>query len=446
MIFAITDIETTGSYAAANGITEIAVVLTDGTKIIDEFQTLLRPEHPIPAFITELTGITNEMVADAPRFEEIAQELYSWFEEAVFVAHNVGFDYAFIKKSFEEYGLRFTPKRLCTVRLSRKILPGHNSYSLGRICEDLGIVNKAAHRAMGDTMATVQLFHHLVAKDQGGIIDKMIKHGSSDQWLPPSLSASTFDHLPEKPGVYYFLNKEGRYLYIGMSVNVKKRIRQHFGGKMDSSRRQEFLRDITDIHVTETGSELIARLLEDAEIRQHWPPHNRAQKRPKSRYGIVEYMDREGYKRLSIEKLKASTSAIEVWHSPSAARERLFAMAREFEIHLSLCSLPGAMGEIPSVQEHNEKVLALKTSITQRRNAVTIIEDRGRTSQENSFIFMEGDSLVGYGYFDQHEAIDNLASIRDRIIRLPESEMTASIISHHRPTSKVWHIDLSEEG
>jgi len=190
--FAVTDIETTGAFAAGNSITEIAVVLTDGVNVVDSYSTFVKPEKPIPPFITHLTGITNEMVEHAPVFADIVDDLESFTSEAVFVAHNVGFDYSFIKKHFEMLDLRFNRNKLCTVRLARAISPGLTSYSLANLCRHFDIQNTAPHRAMGDTMATVELFHLLVKMDKEGHIAKTLKKGSGEQWLPPHLLAETF--------------------------------------------------------------------------------------------------------------------------------------------------------------------------------------------------------------------------------------------------------------
>ncbi|MDP4665468.1 MAG: 3'-5' exonuclease, partial [Flavobacteriaceae bacterium] len=204
MIFAVTDIETTGSHASGNSITEIAIVLTDGKNELDRFETLLRPDHPIPYHITTLTGIDNEMVADAPLFEEVADEIESFLAEGIFVAHNVGFDYSFIKKQFEEIGRSWNPTRLCTVRLTRKLVPGLSSYSLGNLCRHFGIQNNSAHRAMSDTLATVELLHHLVSIDKEGYIQIQAQKNSPNSWLPNKVKETDYESLSEGPGVYYF--------------------------------------------------------------------------------------------------------------------------------------------------------------------------------------------------------------------------------------------------
>ena len=157
-LFAVVDIESTGSVANQDKITEIAVVITDGEKEIDRFETLVNPQQPITPFVVKLTGITNEMVKDAPLFEEVAPGLFQLLKGKVFVAHNVNFDYKFIKQAFFECGISFDEKRLCTVRLSREIIPGMPSYNLGKLTRSLGIGLNRAHRAMPDTEATAELF------------------------------------------------------------------------------------------------------------------------------------------------------------------------------------------------------------------------------------------------------------------------------------------------
>jgi len=174
-MYAIVDIETTGSYAAANGITEIAIVVFDGKQILQRFETLINPLQHIPSYIQAMTGITNEMVAEAPEFETVAEEIFELLKDKVFVAHNVHFDYSFIHSQLHHCGYELNAAKLCTVRLSRKLLPGHQSYSLGKLCTALGIPHIHSHRAGGDTDATVMLFQLLLQKDKDGHIEKKFK-------------------------------------------------------------------------------------------------------------------------------------------------------------------------------------------------------------------------------------------------------------------------------
>jgi len=167
-MYSIIDIETTGGSPRTEKITEIAVLIHDGIKVTNEFASLVNPEKEIPPFITGITGITNEMVSEAPKFYEIARKIVELTNNRIFVAHNASFDYGFIREEFRQLGYVFNRDKLCTVRLSRKIIPGLRSYSLGNLCSELNIRIENRHRARGDAMATVRLFEMLLALDTDG--------------------------------------------------------------------------------------------------------------------------------------------------------------------------------------------------------------------------------------------------------------------------------------
>src|SRR5690606_29800639 len=181
-MYTIIDVETTGQ---GNKITEIAVLKYDGNQVIDEFTSLVNPESYIPDYITALTGIDNFMVANAPMFSEIANQIIGITEGTVFVAHNVNFDYNVIRNEFKTIGIDFTRKKLCTVRLSRKLIPGHKSYSLGRICQALAIDINGRHRARGDAEATVILFEKLLQTPGAEtVFNDFLKKSSKEATLP----------------------------------------------------------------------------------------------------------------------------------------------------------------------------------------------------------------------------------------------------------------------
>ncbi|MGK2861271.1 MAG: 3'-5' exonuclease, partial [Chitinophagaceae bacterium] len=192
MNYAIVDIETTGGFAATNGITEISIHIFDGQKVTEIYETLVNPCQPIPYYIQSMTGITNEMVKGAPLFQEVAEKIYSLLHDKIFVAHNVNFDYSFIKSHLSASQLNLQCKKLCTVRLSRKIFPGLSSYSLGNLCHSLGIRIHDRHRAGGDTQATVTLFQLLLNRDKEKIIEKSLLKNSKEQILPPHVSKEDF--------------------------------------------------------------------------------------------------------------------------------------------------------------------------------------------------------------------------------------------------------------
>ena len=223
-MYAIVDIETTGGHPTQNRITELSIYVHDGQQVVSHFETLVNPEIPIPPYIQAFTGITNDMVATAPSFQEIAEQVYTILQGNIFIAHNVNFDHSFIKNQLAEVGFELNVKKLCTVRLSRKIVPGHRSYSLGNICSSLGIHLQNRHRAGGDALATVKLFEHLLANDTEKQIEESLKRGSKEQQLPPNVSKADFEKLPKAPGVYYFVNENGLAVYVGKAKNIRSRV------------------------------------------------------------------------------------------------------------------------------------------------------------------------------------------------------------------------------
>ncbi len=243
-LYAIADIETTGSYARGCRITELAIYIHNGQKIIDHFHSLVNPAQEIPYYIQSLTGIDPHMVAQAPLFEDIAQQVYHLLEGKVFVAHNVNFDYSFLHHQLKECGYHWSASRLCTVRLSRKVFQNLPSYSLGRLCQSLKIPLNDRHRAAGDARATVQLFEMILASDQEHILAEASLLKSKDQRLPCNIPLEQFERLPQTPGVYMFRNKAGKLLYVGKALNIQKRVNSHFTGNNSGRRRQLFLREI----------------------------------------------------------------------------------------------------------------------------------------------------------------------------------------------------------
>ncbi|SFO36775.1 DNA polymerase-3 subunit epsilon [Paenimyroides ummariense] len=222
MEYAVVDIETTGGNAGGSRITEIAVLIHNGKEVIERWETLVNPQQHIPLYITALTGISNEMVYEAPLFQDIAKELLELLSNRIFVAHNVNFDYSFVRHQLEDAGYKWTAPKLCTVRAARKIKPGLPSYSLGNLCRSLDISLENRHRAGGDADATAVLLSLLI-NDGALEIQKMIKKTAPDQRLPPNLPPEDFQNLPEKPGVYYFYNAQKKVVYVGKAVNLKKK-------------------------------------------------------------------------------------------------------------------------------------------------------------------------------------------------------------------------------
>lgn len=360
-MFAIVDIETTGGNAATSGITEIAVALHNGQQVTDWFHTLVNPQQSIPRYITALTGITNDMVAHAPVFEEVAPQLLPYLEGNTFVAHNVNFDYSFVAHALQQCGYRWAAKKLCTVRYARKVFPGQPSYSLGRLCAALGIPINNRHRATGDVAATVQLFNKILLADEGQQqLQAMLKGRNPETYLPMNLPLEQVEALPYSPGVYYFYDQAGKLLYIGKARNLKYRVKCHFTNNATNQRKQDFIRKIYKLSFTPCATEMMAIVLEELEIKKHWPPYNRSQKQRSQLYALYTITDQRGYLRLAVEKFKHSMPAILCLHQQKDCYE----WGRKLLQIQGLCEpLLFAQGKVPphvilpDVQQHNDQLL-----------------------------------------------------------------------------------------
>lgn len=427
MEYAIVDIETTGGYAAGGHITEIAIRIFDGRKVTDQFDSLIRPERNIPLYITALTGIDNDMVYDSPLFEEMAEEVLALLQGRIFVAHNVNFDYSFLKYHLEEAGYKYTAQKLCTVRMARKIKPGLRSYSLGPLCGSLAIPLENRHRAGGDADATVILFKKLLEWDIHGATAAMLKKGSKEQQLPPNLPKAHFEALPEKPGVYYFRDAKDKVLYVGKAKNIRKRVAQHFTGHNPHPKRQNFMREVYAVDFELCGTELMAFILECLEIKRIWPKYNRALKKYEPKFGLFSYEDLLGYKRLFIGKYNKSLLPIQVFTTRETGINKLYDLVRRFGLCASLCRLGSceicdmmdkrtdllcSANEPPEV--YNGKVDQALSYLKEDMPGFYIM-DKGRNKNEKSCIWVEQGNFYGMGYIDNSEDIRAPEDIKDRL-------------------------------
>ena len=405
MIYTVIDIETTGG-SHGNRITEIAAVKTDGLRILDSYETLVNPEIFIPKSITLLTGITNAMVQRAPLFEDIADDLVAFLDNTVFVAHNVTFDYGIVKNHFEDLGYTFNKKKLCTVRLARTVLPGHASYSLGKLCTDLGIKNHSRHRAMGDAKATVELFHHIITQDKDDFIFLSLNQLSGEASLPPNLPKEEFEKLPETAGVYYLLGEDLKILYVGKAKEIKKRISTHF---TESSRKKaELLRKIYHVSYQETGNELVALLLESDEIKKHYPPYNKAQKHKSNDYHVCYYEGQDGVLRVDVFLQKFAKNSIQSFSSMVMAKDHLYKLVENtklcpkytgLERTKETCYLGSACAlcsGTETMEEYNQKVMAATQTLQNKRNVYIV--GPGRTREEKSVVRLVDGDYTGFGF------------------------------------------------
>lgn len=455
-MYAIVDIETTGGFAGRNKITEVAIYIYDGEKVVDSYTTLVNPEQQIPDYITGLTGIDQQMVDTAPTFKEVAEKIHFLLENKVFVAHNVHFDYSFIKRELETHGFRISPKKVCTVRLSREILPGFKSYGLGKLCEQLGIQIKNRHRAGGDAEATTVLFGMLLKKNPA-FVEFSIKRTSGETKLPPNLPKEEFEDLPEQAGVYYFIDAHGEIIYVGKAKNIKKRITSHFSGTSKNRRNQYIRNEIHHIDYELTGTELVALLLESSEIKRLWPKYNRAQKFKPNQWAIYSYEDREGYLRFNISKLTKGIQPQATFYSHVDAWQFLIEKVKDFDLCPKLCGIQksngacfdyqydnckGACDNKETVFDYNGRLKEAMEAFSPAERSYAIL-GAGRHEEEQSVILVEKGTYHGFGFYESQFSFSGIEEIKNVITHYKSTAEIEQYIQTYinSPTGKIVELD-----
>lgn len=451
-MYAIIDVETTGTGASYGKITEIAIVLHNGVEVTETFTTLINPECNIPYNITRLTGITNDMVASAPKFYEVAKKIIELTAGKIFVAHNAMFDYSFIKEEFKRLGYDFKRKTICTVKLGRKLLPGHRSYSLGNICADLEILITDRHRAIGDALATAKLFEIIL--NQNNLLESsLFTHQTY------TLSNEKIGSIPGKTGVYYFYDSQNTIIYIGKSNDIHQRVLTHLNNSQ--TKKAIEMRDrIADVSWEETGSELVALLLESSEIKKHKPLYNRSQRRSAFNFGLFSFEDADGYIHLNISKIEGDDIPLTTFHFHQEGLDYLHNLAEKYALCKKLCHLDNSTAACFNIQLHDCRGacsgrenaesynLRVNKSISslQYRSRNFFIIDKGRTINEKAIIKIANGRFVGFGFIGIDDASDNLELLHDCIQKYIDNRDTHTIIKGYLNRSKSLKIiELNQE-
>ncbi|MBJ2174344.1 GIY-YIG nuclease family protein [Aureibaculum sp. A20] len=441
--FSIVDVETTGGVRVGR-MTEICIITVINMEIVDVYQSLINPETPIPTYITALTGISDEMVYDAPKFHEIAEIIEMKMRDSIFVAHNVNFDFGFLKKEFEIVGEKFLKEKLCTVRLSRKLIPGLPSYSLSKLCRSVGIELNGAHRAEADTRATTILFLNLLkldSKSEYEVLNKHLGKSSVQTALPANLPIKDFEKLPSTPGVYIFKDLGGKIIYVGKDKNIKKKVLAHF-----YSKSQKIINICNETHALDfekTGNELSALLLEADYISQYTPKFNQTQKKPTSVYQIISYENQLGVLQLALHKGKVSNTSVETLFSTSIATETLTKLCEKFNLCPKYCSLQvtngscshskiknclGICSQQEDVDSYNERVKQALYKVQNEQKSYAIVE-KGRTSSETCVILIENGEYKGFGFIDNENVIEHFEGFKDYVKHYNNNFFTSKIVS-----------------
>ena len=452
-MYAVLDIETTGGKYNEEGITEIAIYKFDGEKIVDQFISLVNPEREIQPFVVNLTGINSKMLRNAPKFYEIAKRIVEITEGCILVAHNAKFDYRILKTEFKRLGYKYTRKTLCTVELSKQLIPDQDSYSLGKLSRALGIPVSDRHRASGDAQATVKLFKMLLHKDLEKHIIKDNLRMESKHQMAPNLKY-IIDKLPNTTGVYYIHNKHGEIIYIGKSKNIKNRIIQHFTNNSPKSKKIQL--QAAAVTYERTGSELIALLKENEEIKRNKPIFNRALRRNIFTHALYLFVDKDGYINLKLDIAKDDNPII-TFTTRQSGKQFLLKATEEFNLCQKLTGLyptkthcfnytiqtcNGACIKNESSDDYNKRVNQLISKYTYTNKNMLII-DKGRDIDERSVVYIKNGVFVGLGHFDLNYQITNTQILESFITPMENNRDSQHIIqSYLRKNKKLKIISL----
>jgi DNA polymerase-3 subunit epsilon len=295
------DIETTGVSYQRHRVIEVAAIRVENSRIVDSFTSLVDPQTPLPPFITGLTGINEADLASAPTFYDIAASLHQLLAGAVFVAHNVRFDYGFLKREFKDSGFSFSPKLLCTVRLSRALYPAERGHKLQNLIDRCGLEVAARHRAYDDAQAVWQFIQHAQSVFPAPLLEAALHRQLKAPSLPRGLEPAMVRQLPETTGVYIFEDEAGRPLYIGKSVNVRKRVMSHFSADHSFESEFKISQQVANIRAIPTAGELQALLLESKLIKEKQPLYNRQLRRTQKLTLARQIITADGFVTVDIE-------------------------------------------------------------------------------------------------------------------------------------------------
>jgi DNA polymerase III subunit epsilon len=338
------DIETTGLNYVRGRVIEVAAIRIEGGQVVREFNQLIDPETELPAFTTSLTGIRSSDLRSAPTFSQIADELYDILDGAVFVAHNVRFDYSFLKQEFKRTGRDFSPKQLCTMRLSRALYPEHKSHKLASLIERHGFSFEARHRAYDDAAVLWQFLQLVQREFEAEILATAIAKQLKQPSMPKALDPLQVAGLPEGPGVYIFEDEASRPLYVGKSVNIKKRVQSHFSRDHEAVGEFKISQGVRNISTQTTPDELQALLLESRLVKQLQPLYNKQLRRTSKLTIVRQATTPEGYLAVKLEEangidVEGLADILAVYPRRSQARESLEQVMKDFRLCPKLCGV-----------------------------------------------------------------------------------------------------------
>ncbi|MFS4417128.1 exonuclease domain-containing protein [Maribacter sp. 2307ULW6-5] len=456
-MYTILDIETTGGKYNEEGITEIAIHRFNGHEVVDRFISLINPEKPIQPFVVNLTGINNKMLRTAPKFHEVAKRIVEITEDSVLVAHNAQFDYRILRTEFRRLGYNFERKSLCTVDLSKRLLPDAESHSLGKLVRSLGIPVSDRHRANGDALATLQLFKLLLAKDT----EKMIITETIRKEQHGELSEKQLDivrSLPNATGVFYMHDKDGEIVYLSKTKDIKKRVNQLF--TKSGAEARKLVKTTKKVTFERTGSELMAILKEHAELKKNRPRYNQISRKAMFSHTLEITKNQTGHYQIGAVPWNPKKPGRGRFKSMLGAKNHLHKIGVEHDLCDKLNGFSeakkncakyadggchGACSGVEPAEKYNKRVLrALGEGSLYGKNVILV--DKGREVGEKSVVVIKNGALLGTGYFTLNHQITHLSILEKFITPMEATENAHFIIEEFLRKSKhIKEIPLPQE-
>jgi DNA polymerase-3 subunit epsilon len=380
-MFCVLDIESSGGPFGKEAIIEIALYRYDGDEVVDQLISLVHPHREVQNFVTRMTGITEKMLARAPRFHEIAKRIIEITEDAILVGHNVEFDYRMLRQEFARLGYPYERETLDTIDTARELIPGLPAYGLDKICKELGIYMPEKHRADADARATLELFKILREKDQKkeiSVLGQSVIQGDHKRDKFNDLLRT----VKISQGLFYLHDREGKLLYLGASDNIKAALNRIFVA--DSKKAHELGEKVFSVKAEAVGNWLVARIKKMEELRQAKPPYNRQSELRLERAIIVD--ERPKTPRLQQVELKTLGRKKPLVKGPN---QKTTARA------LSMFS------RAYRTDESKHEVLALLKNFPSE----AVFQGAGRTKTERCALVVENHQLVGYYYFSLSDQV-----------------------------------------
>lgn len=401
MNFAILDIEATGGKKGTEKIIDIAIYQFDGEKVTDQFASMVNPEREIDKFVQNLTGITQKMVRRAPKFHELAKRIVEITKDCVIVGHGVDFDYRMLRQEFQSLGYNFEHKTLDTLTLSHQFLPNLETYSLGKLCKNLGIPLADRHRAAGDTRATLELFKILLKKDKTKNIIKAFGQNDPKSKQQISKLLQLQRNLPTQSGIYYYLDADGEIFYLQAARNIQRSVNQDFTST--SKKSLHIQTRVKEVHFEITGSFFIALLMQMEEEINHQNLIKNEQNYFK--FGLFLNPTR-------IEKLNTTEGSIPFLIFPTKNKAYK------------------ALDSCETTEENlgnNEEISQGLKNITSNENHFILI-DKGRTAEEKSFIEIEKNEILGFGFFKFYNQLEETSVRHAILVPVTSQEITPALV------------------